>query len=498
MDKGANIDSDGEQLAALGYTSEFNRSMSLWANFALGFTYLSPVVGAYSLFAFGVQRAGPPMIWSYVAAGCGMMMVCLVFGEVVSQFPIAGGVYPWARRLVGRKWSWLTGWIYGWAMYSTIAGVAVGAASFVGPLIGVPVTPGSTTIIALITIFVATVANLAGTRTLAKIAMLGFCCEVAGALLVGGYLLLFRRAQPVTALITDYGFSSNGSFLPALLAASIVGMFCCFGFEACGDLAEETPEPGRSVPVAMRMTIYIGIAVTVFSVSGLLLAIPDMQAVVRGRIEEPIAYILISAFGPVGYKVILSIVLVSFISCVLSLQAAVSRLVYSYARDRMIAGSVLLSRMSPNTHVPVPSLILAGLVPAAVVCTGLFMQNALTTIVSFAAVGIYIAFEAVIIAAAYARLRGWVPSGQFRLGRWAWPVNILALSFGVGAVANVVWPRAIAGAPWYIVYGQFLSLAVVLGAGCLYLFAVRPHLNSNAPAGDAWIIFRGPRSSPPA
>ena len=39
-------------------------------------------------------------------------------------------------------------------------------------------------------------------------------------------------------------------------------------------------------------------------------------------------------FGDFGSKVILVIVLISFMSCVLSLQAAASRLIYSYARDR--------------------------------------------------------------------------------------------------------------------------------------------------------------------
>ena len=31
--------------------------MGLWENFALGFTYLSPVVGIYSVFALGSWRA---------------------------------------------------------------------------------------------------------------------------------------------------------------------------------------------------------------------------------------------------------------------------------------------------------------------------------------------------------------------------------------------------------------------------------------------------------
>ena len=94
----SNLGSDAEQLRALGYTQRFDRTMSFWQNFALGFTYLSPVVGVYSIFAFGLATGGPPMVWAYLLAGMGQMLVCLVFGEVVSQFPIAGGVYPWGRR----------------------------------------------------------------------------------------------------------------------------------------------------------------------------------------------------------------------------------------------------------------------------------------------------------------------------------------------------------------------------------------------------------------
>ena len=54
--------SDAEHLASLGYDSQFTREMTLWQNFSLGFTYLSPVVGIYSLFALALAAGGPPMI----------------------------------------------------------------------------------------------------------------------------------------------------------------------------------------------------------------------------------------------------------------------------------------------------------------------------------------------------------------------------------------------------------------------------------------------------
>ena len=62
-------DDDAARLAALGYESEFSREMSLRANFALGFTYLSPVVGVYALFAFALAEAGRPWERSAAAAG---------------------------------------------------------------------------------------------------------------------------------------------------------------------------------------------------------------------------------------------------------------------------------------------------------------------------------------------------------------------------------------------------------------------------------------------
>ena len=78
--------SDESHLAALGYSGQdFHRSMSLWSNMALGFTYLSPLVGVYSLFAYSLSLGGPPAMWWIVIVGCGQFLVALVFGEVVSQ-----------------------------------------------------------------------------------------------------------------------------------------------------------------------------------------------------------------------------------------------------------------------------------------------------------------------------------------------------------------------------------------------------------------------------
>ncbi len=491
------VDSDAEQLRALGYTSNFKRSMSLSENFALGFTYLSPVVGVYTLFGLCLAAGGPPMFWAYLLVGLGQLLVCLIFGEVVSQFPISGGVYPWARRLVGKRWAWMVGWIYAWALCVTIAAVAVGAGPYMAAMLGF--APSNTTNIgiALVLTLLATLVNLSGTKVLARIAMFGFICELLGALVVGIYLLIFERHQPLSVLFNTFDISIDGSYLPAFLTASLAGMFLYYGFEACGDVAEETPSPSKSIPKAMRMTLYVGGIAAMFACLALILAVPDMAAVISGADADPVGTILNNAFGATGSKVVMAVVMVSFISCVLSLQAAASRLLYAYARDEMIIGSRMLKVLSPTTHVPTAALIVCGVLPALVSCLGFVLQDAIATIVSFAAIGIYLAFQMIVFGALFARLRGWKPSGHFTLGGWGMLVNIGALVYGVLAIINMAWPRT-PDAAWYVNYGMPLSTAIVVGAGLLYMLVRKPYEHGNAPAGDAWKLAQTRGSEVPA
>ena len=372
----AEQDADAAQLAALGYTAKFDRSMSVWENFALGFTYLSPVVGVYSVFTVGITTGGPPMFWSYFLAAAGQFLVCLIFCEVVSQFPISGGLYPWARRLVGKKWAWMAGWIYGWALFTTIAAVAVGAGPFVATLLGFDVDAAHhhdhragaggrfrrSSISRARRSSRASPCSDSSARSSARSS-------------VGGYLLLFQRHQPFGVVFDTFNIGAPGSYWPAFLAAAVTGLFTCYGFEACGDVAEETPNPGTAIPRAMRMTIYVGMAAAAFVCLALIVAQPDMAGAISGKVADPVAAVLLGAFGPVGFKVVICVVLVSFMSCILSLQAATSRLVFAYARDKMIVVSESLSKISPHTHVPVRALVLSGVVAAIIICLGLIFAE---------------------------------------------------------------------------------------------------------------------------
>ncbi len=478
------VDEDARQLEALGYKSLFSRTMSLSANFSLGFTYLSPLVGVYTLYAFVLATGGPAAVWTYLIAMAGQLMVALVLAEVVSQYPIAGGPYPWAMRLWGRRYAWVTGWVYAWALLVTIAGVAYGAGQFAAALFGVEASPGWDIVVALVLLAIAGGINFSGTKNLSRAVTAGFAAEIIGVAGVGLYLILFARHNSFGVLFDTFGTQGSGGYLGPFLAAGLGALFLFFGFEACGDLAEEVPNASRDVPRAMQLTILVGGSMAILSLVGFTLAVPNMAAVVSGKVADPISTILNGTFGVVGSKIVLVIALIAFLSCTLSLQAAASRMIYSYARDRMIAGSNFLGNFSERLHIPPGATVAAVVIPVLVVLAFGFSPNALTYIVSFAVLAIYVAFQLVVFAALVARLRGWIPAGKWTLGRWGLTVNVAAFVYGVAGATNLAYPRT-PGTPWYVNYSVLLGTGIVLVVGLVYLAIGRMAERGTVPAGDA-------------
>ena len=78
------------------------RDFTLRSAFALAFSDVSPIVGIYSVLAISLIAAGPVFFWAFPIVLAGQLLVTGVFGELVSKWPLQGGVYAWARQLIGR------------------------------------------------------------------------------------------------------------------------------------------------------------------------------------------------------------------------------------------------------------------------------------------------------------------------------------------------------------------------------------------------------------
>jgi amino acid transporter len=333
-------------------------------------------------------------------------------------------------------------------------------------------------------LLVALAFNFSGTHMLARVAKIGLVAELVGVVALGLYLLVFERANSFSVFFDSMGAGGDQAYIVTFFTASLSGLFLFYGFEACGNVAEEVRDPTRRIPRAMMLTILIGGISGLMSYVGYVLAAPNLEAIVAGEVADPIPSILEDSLGTVGSKFFLVIAVTAFVSCVLSLQAAGSRLLYSSARDRMLPFSPWLSHMSERHAVPTNALLVACVVPI-LICLYVYTDpDQLPRVTAFAVLGIYIAFQAVVLAALRQRLKGWRPAGNWNLGRWGLVVNVLALGYGIMAIFLLLRPgeTGVFLDDWVVAIG----LVIVMGTGLLYLFIARPDRHSEGVAeGDA-------------
>ncbi|HVH94628.1 MAG TPA: APC family permease, partial [Nocardioidaceae bacterium] len=286
-------DRDTARLESLGYRQELSRVLGFFDNFSVAFTYLSPVVGIYSLFALGLGTGGPAYIWLMPIVVIGMLFVSLVFGELGSHYPVAGALYQYSKFTVGPSYGWWVGWFYGVALLVTVASVDTGVVSYVTTLFhnwfGTdwdPTSHSTIFIITLILLAIQTSANIVGAKVMGRIARYGTFVETFGTFGIAiilaiagfhhGFGYLFKTENVQHAHSNPFGVDFGGHWLlGAALVAILAHVYIFYGFESAGDIAEETKDAGRSVPRAMRSAIVYGGISSFVLVLALILAIPS-------------------------------------------------------------------------------------------------------------------------------------------------------------------------------------------------------------------------------
>jgi len=498
---------DDARLASLGYRPQLSRVLGLFANFAVAFTYLSPMVGIYSLFVLGVGTGGPSYVWLTFVPVIGMLFVALVFGELASHYPVAGALYQYSKFSVGPSYGWFVGWFYGIALLVTVAAVDTGVVTYVASLthnwFGWSLNPTThTTILAITLMLVAiqTTLNITGARVMGQVAKFGVYVEILGTVGIAivlaingfhhglGWLFHSQGVEHVGA--NPLGLNFHGSWLTgAALIAVLAPVYIFYGFESAGDISEETRDAGRQVPRAMRMALIWGAAAAFVLTAALLLAMPGSGAgAVRATVTGGGVPFILGQLPQWVQDVALLLIIFAFFSCGTSIQGAGSRLAFSYARDGALPGSRWVSRVHERFRTPVNALV-AGAVVTTLFVLLVFLSpshnihiwfitypantNVLVSLISFGVSGIYLSFLLTVIAAAVARARGWVPEGAFQLGRWGWPVTILALAYLGLMLANVVAPSGLASARAYFNLDWItLSVMAVIALVGVVLFAL--------------------------
>ena len=488
---------DSDELAGFGYRQELDRSLSSFSSFAAGFSYISILTGVFELFGFGFANGGPAVWWSWLIVLFGQAAVALCFAELAGQFPLAGSVYQWSKRIGSDAVSWMTGWILIIGSIVTVAAVAV-AWQVVLPQVSVHLqfigaTPAARAasagtystpdgaknalILGAILVVFATIINMLGVKVMAMINNIGVIAELIGSTVLVILLIFhFHRGPGVVNQTLSTGTGHAWGYFGAFLIAGIMSAYVMYGFDTAGTLAEETNDPRRSAPPAILRALLTAATIGGFLIIFALMAVKNIHDKHIGVLGLP--YIIKQALGNTTGNVFLVDSALAITVCTLAVVTACIRMLFSMARDGRLPFGTAIAHVSGRRRVPIVPALFVGVVALLLLVVNLANQSAFLTLTSVAIIMFYLPYLAVTASMLVRRLRGQWPRAEhgpyFNLGRWGLPVNLIAVVYGTLVAFEIAWPRAVVyGSKWYFRFGAYEFIGGMGVIGLVYYLLVQ-------------------------
>lgn len=449
---------DIETTPATGMRREF----SLWSAMTLGFVFVSPIVAMYTIFGLGVADVGPGFWWGWVVVMGGQLLVAITFGVLASRWPMAGGVYQWSRRLMGQTYGWFAGWAYMWTLIIAMTAVSYSGAYFAGIVLGVDTgNRVAATGLGIGLVLLAVLVNAIGRRAVRVVAYACIVAEVVGSLGIAVWLLAFHPVNSPSSLGNPFEWPAETSLsaVPLVVATMYAG-WSFLGFESTSTLAEEVSDPKRNIPTAI-VGSFLGVALVVIATA--FAVIVAMPAGAAGS-SDPVTFTLDAYLPAPLFKLVMALFVLAYIACLMAINSAVSRIVWSYGRDRELPASRLLGALSPRTNTPLAAAAVTGGLAVALYLP-FQNDNIYTLLVTFVSAGFFISFAFPVVGLAIAKSRGtWERDERTYLGKAGHVIAWFALVWVVLETANIVWPRT--GDP-VIDWAPFVVTAALLALGAI-------------------------------
>ncbi|MBE4736560.1 MULTISPECIES: amino acid permease [Streptomyces] len=488
---------DDRSLTEFGYPQELHRSLSRYASFAAGFSFISVLTTVFQFFAFGYAFGGPVFFWTWPAVFVGQLLVAACFAELAARYPISGSIYQWSTRLSNRTFGWFAGWIMVIGQIVVVAAAAL-ALQMVLPaiwsgfqLVGGDPTPTSPTgaanaaVLGVLLLVLTTFVNVLDNRVLSVVNRVGVTAEIIGAVLI--VVLLFTHSERSPG-ITFHMAEGSTDLLGALLVGSFMAAYVMIGFDSAGEMSEETRHPRRTAPRTILTALGAAGLLGGLLVLGGLLAAPSLT---DGRLGvDGLSYVLTSSLGDGVGRFLLADVVVAITVATLAIQTSACRMLFSMARDGQLPFAGRLAKVNPRTGMPTAPALVVGVLAAALLLLNFASPEAFLAIGTTCIVMLYLAYAMVTGPLLIRRLKGGFPSAGtdetgeplFSLGRWGVPVNALALLYGLFMTVNLAWPRAAvydpAGGHWWFQWFTVLFLLVTVTAGLAHRLTHRHRTRS--------------------
>lgn len=368
---------DTDLLHQIGYKQEMRREFSTWQVFGIAFSIMGLLPSITTTASVGLTAGPVGLVWGWFISGMFILCVGISMSFLGSSIPTSGGLFYYANYYSGEKvrvpLSFLIGCSNSLALCAGLCSINYGFVSevFAAVYLG---TGFESTKYQQYGVFVACIASQlvvcsATTKLTATVQSVSIYMNVF-------VILLFLIAVPIGTKVNLHQFN-DGKFIFGLLEnfttwspgwefmlSWMPAIWTIGAFDSCIHMSEECKDPTRKVPIGIIGSISVCWVVGWCIVIVMCACIKDgdVEAVLSSPTGMVVAQIVEDSMGPKWAIAFMSLIAVAQYMMGMSILIALSRQVFSFARDNGLPFVYnFVKVINPKIKVPLRATAFSGI-----------------------------------------------------------------------------------------------------------------------------------------
>lgn len=323
---------------------------------------------------YTINQAGPGgAILSYLVGGLIMYLTMLCLGELTVAMPVSGSFQKYATKFIGPGTGFMIGWLY-WLGWAVTVGLEL---TSIGLMMKRWFPDVNVWVWCLVFGGLLFISNAVSAKSYAElefwfssikvITILAFIV-LGGSALFGFLPYDGKEAAPLFSnFVHDGGLFPNG--IGAVLLTMITVNFSFQGTELIGIAAGESKEPEKTIPRAIRNTVWRIMLFFILTITILVGLISWKEA---GVIESPFVVVFDKIGIPYAADIMNFVIITALLSVANSGLYAATRILWSLANEGMAPASF---KKVNKRGIPITALVVTMIIAALSLLTSVFAES---------------------------------------------------------------------------------------------------------------------------
>ncbi|KAK0309225.1 hypothetical protein LTR01_004332 [Friedmanniomyces endolithicus] len=470
---------DQRDMQEMGRVQELRRNFKFMSVLGFGTTLIGTWNFFLGLIAFGLTDGGTAgLIYGFIICLAGFFCVYLSIAEMASMAPTSGGQYHWVSEFAPTSLRKYLSYISGYLVAVGWQGSVCGTAFLAGTIIqGMAILNDATyspqpyqgTLLVWAVMVFCVFFNIFLAKRLPFVEGVLLIIYVIGFFVIIIPLWVLAPRSPASEVFTTFnnegGWSSTGVAVMVGLGGVVPSLA---GYDCAVHMAEEIKDSSKTLPQAIVFGVAVNGLMGLIMVITMCFTLGDTTSILATPTGYPFIQVFFNATNSYpATNTMTAIVVIVFISAVISEIATSSRQLWSFARDGGLPFSRWISKINHNANIPLNAVLVSLGITVLVSLINLGSTVALNAINSVTISALMSSYILTISCVVYRRLSGQpLPSRRWSLGRAGMPINIAALVFLTPLFVFAFFPLATPVTPasmnWGIaMFGGVIVLATI-------------------------------------